>query len=146
MPEPTPYPGPEHISYDEDSRWCQDHGHTGLLLTHPGMTGCEICNRLVATDPRFAAALTKHLPDGSRRRARPEENTTAKPSRLPMTLTAMEHDTRRALAVLDRAIPADGTQATADLRAAAFPELLRDLLDNTYESDGPYAHLAAPTD
>jgi hypothetical protein len=64
------YPAPEHISYDEDSRWCQDHGHDGLLLTHPGLAkGCHLCERLVATDPRFAAALTEHLPDGTRRRA-----------------------------------------------------------------------------
>jgi hypothetical protein len=67
MPEPTPYPGPEHISYNEDSRWCQDHGHTGLLLAHPGLSvGCPICHRLVDTDPRFAAALTEHLPNGRR--------------------------------------------------------------------------------
>jgi hypothetical protein len=61
-----PYPSPADISYDEDSRWCQDHGHTGLL------TGsmCVTCDRLAATDRRFAAVLgTVHNPDGSRRTA-----------------------------------------------------------------------------
>lgn len=58
------YPSPAHISYDGDSRWCQDHGHTGLLVG----SVCGICDRLVETDPRFAAVLgVKHNPDGSRR-------------------------------------------------------------------------------
>lgn len=57
------YPSPEHVSYDEDSWWCQDHGHTGLLIG----SVCEICDSLVRTDPRFAALLgTVHNPDGSR--------------------------------------------------------------------------------
>ena len=46
------YPSPSDISYDEDSRWCQEHGHTGLLVGD-----CEICNRLIRADPRFAVAL-----------------------------------------------------------------------------------------
>ena len=58
-------PSPSDISYDEDSRWCYDHGHTGLLLL-PGL-GCDICQHLVDTDPRFAAALTDHKPDGTPR-------------------------------------------------------------------------------
>ena len=57
-------PSPADISYDEDSRWCQDHGHTGLLLSAPGV--CGRCERLVASDHRFAAVLgTVHNPDGS---------------------------------------------------------------------------------
>jgi hypothetical protein len=66
----TEYPTPEHISYDEDSRWCQDHGHSGLLVAHPGLSaGCPECEHLIATDPRFAAALTEHLPNGTRKGA-----------------------------------------------------------------------------
>lgn len=58
------YPSPADISYDDDSRWCQEHGHTGLLVD----SVCEICDRLVRTDPRFATALrTDHNPDGSRK-------------------------------------------------------------------------------
>lgn len=50
------------ISYNEDSRWCQEHGHTGLLA------GCPICDRLVETNPSFAAARERgHQPDGSYR-------------------------------------------------------------------------------
>jgi hypothetical protein len=60
------YPSPHHVSYDEDSRWCQDHGHTGLLVG----SVCGICDALVATDHRFANALAatggRHNPDGSR--------------------------------------------------------------------------------
>jgi hypothetical protein len=65
------YPAPEHISYDEDSRWCQDHGHTGLMISDTPGFGCEICERLVQAEPRFAAALSTatppgpHNPDGS---------------------------------------------------------------------------------
>jgi hypothetical protein len=56
----APYPQPEDISYDQDARWCQDHGHTGLL------TRCPICDDLLARDPRFAALVgTVHNPDGS---------------------------------------------------------------------------------
>jgi hypothetical protein len=67
--EVGPYPSPAHISYDPDSRWCQDHGHTGLLVSGPGTgAGCGICDRLVQSDPRFAAALADHNPDGSRKR------------------------------------------------------------------------------
>lgn len=64
MTGPAPsYPDPEHISYNEDSRWCQDHGHTGLLVG----SVCEICDHLVAADPRFAAVLgTVHNRDGTR--------------------------------------------------------------------------------
>jgi hypothetical protein len=59
-----PYPSPGHVSYREDSRWCQDHGHTGLLAT------CPDCAALVSTDRRFAAVFGPvHNPDGSRRRA-----------------------------------------------------------------------------
>jgi len=39
------------ISYDEDSEWCQNHGHTGMLR------GCVICDELAATKPRFARYL-----------------------------------------------------------------------------------------
>jgi hypothetical protein len=54
-----------HISYDEDSRWCQEHGHTGLLVG----SVCDECDRLMATDPAFARLLgTVHNADGSRRR------------------------------------------------------------------------------
>ena len=60
--EPEPYPSPSHISYDEDSRWCQEHGHTGLLVG----SVCGICDRLTETDPRFRAVLgVEHNPDGS---------------------------------------------------------------------------------
>jgi hypothetical protein len=53
---------PADISYDADSPWCQDHGHTGLLA------GCRLCDYLVRSDARFAAVLgTEHNPDGSRR-------------------------------------------------------------------------------
>ena len=62
------YPSPAHISYAEDSRWCQDHGHTGLLVG----SVCETCDTLVSADARFAAVLgTKHNPDGSRATATP---------------------------------------------------------------------------
>lgn len=54
------YPTPADISYNENSRWCQDHGHTGLLAS------CWTCAYLVA-DYRFAAVVgTKHNPDGTR--------------------------------------------------------------------------------
>jgi len=54
------YPEPWHVSYDEDSRWCQDHGHPGILA------GCEICDRLVQLHPQFAATVgVAHNPDGS---------------------------------------------------------------------------------
>jgi hypothetical protein len=54
---------PADVSYDEDSPWCQEHGHTGLLVGDV----CETCNCLVRTDPRFAALVgTVHNPDGSR--------------------------------------------------------------------------------
>jgi hypothetical protein len=57
------YPAPRHISYSAGSRWCQDHGHTGLLVG----SVCEICDSLVATRPEFEAVLgTLHAPDGSR--------------------------------------------------------------------------------
>jgi hypothetical protein len=60
------YPSPEHISYSENSRWCQEHGHTGLLIG----SVCGPCDQLVATDARFAAVLgTVHNPDGSRKRS-----------------------------------------------------------------------------
>jgi hypothetical protein len=59
-------PRPSDISYDEDSPWCQWHGHTGLLVG----SGCTVCDHLVTTDPRFAAALAVHNPDGTRRRER----------------------------------------------------------------------------
>jgi len=59
------YPSPSDISYAEDSRWCQDHGHTGLLVSSPGRVGCQYCDLLVNSDPRFAAALTDHKPDGT---------------------------------------------------------------------------------
>ncbi len=61
------YPSPSHISYNEDSRWCQEHGHTGLLVG----SVCGICDHLVVSDPRFAAVLgTEHNPDGSRAKRR----------------------------------------------------------------------------
>jgi hypothetical protein len=62
------YPSPNDISYDEDSRWCQEHGHTGLLLEGYGI--CDICERLVHSDPWFAAIILgrEHNPDGSRAR------------------------------------------------------------------------------
>jgi hypothetical protein len=57
------WPLPTDISYGENSRWCQEHGHTGLLVG----SVCPACDRLVATDPRFAYVLGKlHNPDGSR--------------------------------------------------------------------------------
>lgn len=56
--------GPAAISYDEDSPWCQEHGHSGLLVG----SVCGICDRLVAGDPRFAEALrVAHAPDGTYR-------------------------------------------------------------------------------
>src|SRR6266581_8912455 len=59
-----PYPSPSDISYGVSSRWCQEHGHTGLLVG----SVCGICDHLVASDPRFAAVLgTEHNADGSRR-------------------------------------------------------------------------------
>jgi hypothetical protein len=48
---PNPAPCTGDISYDEDSEWCQEHGHTGLLR------GCVICDKLIATKPRFARYL-----------------------------------------------------------------------------------------
>ncbi len=58
---------PARISYNEDSAWCQEHGHTGLLVAHEGLsTGCELCEELVATYPAIAALVgTVHNPDGS---------------------------------------------------------------------------------
>jgi hypothetical protein len=56
---------PANISYAEDSQWCQEHGHTGLLVG----SVCDICDRLVTDDPAFAAILgAEHNPDGSRNR------------------------------------------------------------------------------
>jgi hypothetical protein len=49
-------PAPADISFDEDSRWCQEHGHDGLL------PGCPICERLAAGDPRFARLMTNARP------------------------------------------------------------------------------------
>lgn len=63
MTSGDPYPSPSHISYNEDSRWCQENGHTGLVAGF----GCDTCDQLVASDPRFTAVLgTEHTPDGSR--------------------------------------------------------------------------------
>jgi hypothetical protein len=59
------YPSPSDISYDDESPWAQEHGHLGLLLNHSGLIGCDICECLVDTDPRFAAALIDHMPDGT---------------------------------------------------------------------------------
>lgn len=57
------YPQPSDVSYDEDSRWVQDHGHTGLLVGDV----CTECDRLVASDPQFAALVgVVHNADGSR--------------------------------------------------------------------------------
>lgn len=54
-------PHPADVSYDEDSSWCQTHGHTGLLA------GCEICDKLINTSVQFRAVLgTVHNPDGSK--------------------------------------------------------------------------------
>jgi hypothetical protein len=58
-----PYPTPLDISYSESSRWCQEHGHTGLLVG----SVCTKCDQLVIRDPRFAYVLGKlHNADGSR--------------------------------------------------------------------------------
>jgi hypothetical protein len=61
--EARPYPA-EHISYSEDSQWCQEHGHTGLLA------GCPLCERFLASlaSPVRVALEREHNPDGSRRR------------------------------------------------------------------------------
>jgi hypothetical protein len=80
----TDYPAPRHISYDEDTRWCQEHGHTGLLVTVPGLAGCATCDALVAARPEFAEVLgTIHNPDGSR---------APRPSALAVQLAAASSD------------------------------------------------------
>jgi len=43
-------------SWDEDSKWCQRHGHTGLLH------GCRICNALVK---RYPVLIGMYAQDGS---------------------------------------------------------------------------------
>lgn len=50
-------------SYNENSAWCQQHGHTGILA------GCPTCDHLLATDPAFAQLVEDqvHNLDGSRR-------------------------------------------------------------------------------
>jgi hypothetical protein len=50
-------------SYNEDSAWCQEHGHTGVLA------GCRLCDTLLACDPAFAHSsglLRRHNLDGTR--------------------------------------------------------------------------------
>jgi hypothetical protein len=50
-------------SYNENSEWCQEHGHTGLLA------GCPLCDVLLAEDPRFAEGShlrEQHNLDGTR--------------------------------------------------------------------------------
>jgi hypothetical protein len=62
-------------SYNEDSAWCQEHGHTGILA------GCRLCDTLLAGDPAFAGGpglRRRHHLDGSRRR----DGHTAPPLRL----------------------------------------------------------------
>jgi hypothetical protein len=51
-------------SYNEDSAWCQQHGHTGILA------GCPICDHLLATNPAFARLVEDqvHNLDGTRGR------------------------------------------------------------------------------
>jgi hypothetical protein len=51
-------------SYNEDSAWCQAHGHTGILA------GCPTCDHLLATDPAFARLVEDqvHNLDGTRGR------------------------------------------------------------------------------
>jgi hypothetical protein len=58
-------PSITQVSYNEDSPWCQEHGHTGLLVG----SVCETCDRLAADVPAFAALANGiHNPDGSRGR------------------------------------------------------------------------------
>jgi hypothetical protein len=50
-------------SYNEDSAWCQEHGHTGILA------GCGLCDALLARDPAFAEGSglrERHNLDGTR--------------------------------------------------------------------------------
>jgi hypothetical protein len=56
-----PAPGP--YQWEADIRKLLRH--LGLLLNHSGLIGCDICECLVDTDPRFAAALIDHMPDGT---------------------------------------------------------------------------------
>ena len=52
-------------SYNEDSAWCQQHGHTGILA------GCGLCDALLAGDPAFAEGSELrelHNLDGTRGR------------------------------------------------------------------------------
>ena len=46
---------PTDISYAGNFRWCQEHGHTGLLAD----SVCDISDRLVKTDPALAATVRK---------------------------------------------------------------------------------------
>jgi len=51
--------------YDEDSPWCQQHGHTGIL------SGCDLCEALLTGDPAYAEGSElrqRHNLDGTRRR------------------------------------------------------------------------------
>ena len=67
----------------------------------------------------------------------------AKLSRDPLTLTTLETETRRALAVLDRALPPDHGRDTADwraLRAAVLPVLVRELLEHRLRHRRPLHH------
>lgn len=69
----------------------------------------------------------------------------AKIPRKPRTLADIETEARRALAVTNRALPdrrnsIDGPDADrVALRAACYAVVLRELLDNVYEDDGPPA-------
>jgi hypothetical protein len=49
-------------SYNEDSQWCQEHGHTGLLAR------CPLCERFLASlaSPVREALEREHNPDGTR--------------------------------------------------------------------------------
>jgi hypothetical protein len=52
-------------SYNEDSDWCQEHGHTGILA------GCRLCDALLAGDPASAEGSDlreRHNLDGTRGR------------------------------------------------------------------------------
>jgi len=56
-------------------------------------------------------------------------------------LTSLERDVKRAMAVLDKALPKSGSDPAdrTAMRAAALPVILAELLALDYRDDGPYA-------
>jgi hypothetical protein len=57
-------------------------------------------------------------------------------------LTSLERDVKRAMAVLDKALPLHSSGPNTDrtaMRAAALPVILAELLALDYRDDGPYA-------